>query len=108
RSHVSADAVTHDGQPFGIDAYFSAVLGYPFGSGVDFIDRSRVMRFGRRCVVHENGGKAAVGYEVAHESLMRREVTENPTAAMHKDKSRQDGFGSRRADDGEVHLQSVL
>jgi hypothetical protein len=27
---------------------------------------------------------------------------------MHKDEGRQDGFASRRADDRETHLQSVL
>src|SRR6185369_13536363 len=53
-------------------------------------------------------GKAAIRHEVAYETLVRREVAKNPTAAMHKDKCWQDSFASRRADDREAHFQSVL
>ncbi len=82
--------------------------GDPLGGGVDFVDRCRVVRLGRRCVIHEDGGEAAIDHKVTDETLMRWEIVEHPATTMDKDKTRQDCLAPRRADKGEVQFQSIL
>jgi hypothetical protein len=72
--HIATDAVAHDGKSLAIYFDLIAVRGDPLGGGVDFVDCCRVLSLGRRRVVHENGGEAAVAHQVANETLVSWKV----------------------------------
>ena len=86
--HVSADAVAEDGQAACIHPDLCAVGSDPLRGGVDFVDRGGIFRLGRWRVVDEDSGEPAIGDEISDEALVRREVAEDPAAAVDEEEAR--------------------
>ncbi len=89
RYHITADAVTYQRQAFAVNANFITVLGYPAGCGISLINCNWEMRFRGGCVVNKNGHRFGCIYEVANQTLMCREIAQDPAAAVEEHKYRQ-------------------
>jgi nucleotide-binding universal stress UspA family protein len=77
---ASADPV-HRQSP-AIDADLVAMGGYPRSRCVRLIDGDRIVRLGRAIVLDEYGGRARSRHELAHETLVRRKISEHPASAV--------------------------
>ncbi|MNS99593.1 hypothetical protein D3C72_1340010 [compost metagenome] len=92
-NHISTNTVANQGQAFSVDANFISVLSYPAGCHISLINRNREMCFRRWRVVHKNGRRSRLINQIANEPLMRREITQDPAAAVEEHKY---GQGSGR------------
>jgi hypothetical protein len=98
---VPADAVADDRQPLAIDLNLRAMLGDPLRRRVAFIERDGILRLGRAGILDEDRHRPRVRDKVAHEALMRGEVTQHPAAAVKEHEPRQRPFDARRPHDVE-------
>src|SRR6266536_4604710 len=77
--------------------------GHPRGRCIGLIDGDRVVRLGRAIVLDEYGGRARSRHEVAHETFVRRKVSEHPASAVEEHEHRQRARHAGRAYDHELH-----
>src|SRR6185436_19778154 len=96
-SHITADAVAHDGQIFSVHLDLVAVLSHPLRSSVDLIDGLWIPGVRRASVVDEDSGKAGKNDEVTHHPLVRRIIAQHPAAAVYEDEDRELAFDALRA-----------
>ncbi|MNM87047.1 hypothetical protein D3C81_992170 [compost metagenome] len=105
--HVAADAVAGHGQAFAIDVDLFTVLGHPFGRGVSLVDRHRVMRFRRRCVIDENRCCTRTDNQVTNQSFVGREVPQYPATTVEEHEHRQLVLDPGRPDDSQAQRLAV-
>src|SRR5436309_9085897 len=92
--HVASGAVTGYGNLIGIDADFASVLGNPSGRGVGLFVGNRETHFGRQRVLYKDGRHLGPVDDFANCSLVRSEISYDPSAAVKIHHRRKQAFTS--------------